>query len=128
MKRTEDNIQASIISYLARALPADSYFSAIPNGAVLAGDRIARGKQMNRMKATGLRPGAPDLFILARGQFIAIEVKSATGRLAEAQKDAGDKIAHAGGLWTVARSVEDVERFLRANGVTLHATVLREAA
>lgn len=36
---------------------------AIPNGAVLAGDAKHRAIQMSRLKATGLRPGVPDLML-----------------------------------------------------------------
>jgi hypothetical protein len=35
-----------------------------PNGAFLAGGRLARVKQMARLKADGLRPGFPDLTIM----------------------------------------------------------------
>lgn len=126
--RGEDNLQASIVRFLKIALPADSYFCAIPNGSVLAGDAKKRGMQMNRLKTTGLRVGAPDLFILARGVFLALEVKTPKGKLADSQKAASDEIIHAGGLWAVVRSVEEVERFLRDSGIVLHATVLKEAA
>lgn len=120
--RGEDHIQSAIVRFLDRALPGDSYFAAIPNGfrKTRAGAGIA--------KATGLRAGAPDLFIVTRGLFIGLEVKTAKGRLQDSQKDAADRIVQAGGLWSVVRSVEDVERFLRASGVALRASVLPQEA
>ncbi len=122
--REEDAIQRNICRFLDAALPADSYYCAIPNGSVLAGNPKQRGMQMNKLKSTGLKNGAPDLFIVARGQFIALEVKTSTGRLSETQKDTSDKIIAAGGSWAVVRSTGDVERFLKECGVVLHATVL----
>jgi hypothetical protein len=35
----------------------------IPNGAHLAGDSSARSRQMNHLKAMGLKPGTSDLFL-----------------------------------------------------------------
>ena len=38
----------------------------VPNGAHLAGDRIARAKQMAALKRDGLRVGFPDLILIDR--------------------------------------------------------------
>lgn len=115
--RQEDIIQAAIMHYLSRALPRESYYAAIPNGfnKTPAGAVIA--------KATGLRAGAPDLFIVNQGRFFGIEVKTDKGRLTPEQEGAGNQINQAGGHWCVARSVEDVERFLTLWGVTLRARI-----
>lgn len=121
--RDEDQIQKAICQFLDKALPCDSYYFAVPNGSVLAGNPKQRGMQMNKLKSTGLKLGCPDLFIIIRGAVFAVEVKTDTGKLSDNQKDACDKIMAAGAFWTVARSVEDVERFLTDAGVTLHSTV-----
>lgn len=125
--RPEDAIQKSIVEYLARALPADSYVFAIPNGTVLAGDRVARAIQARKLKATGMSPGAPDIGVIVRGQFIGLEVKSDSGRLQPCQKAASDQIFAAGGLYSVVRSQGDAERYLRSCGVQLRASVIGEA-
>lgn len=123
--RPEDIIQKNICSFLDKALPKDAWYFSCPNGSVLAGNPKQRGMQMNKLKATGLKPGAPDLFVLVRGVLFGFEVKTDTGRLAASQKDVCDKIISAGGIWALVRSIGDVERCLVDNGVTLHATVLK---
>jgi hypothetical protein len=126
MKRgqSEAALQKAVCAHLDVALPSSAYYCAVPNGAVLSGDAKARGMQMNKLKATGLKPGAPDLVICWSGRFIGIELKSPTGTVSEAQKDASDRITLAGGLYTVARSLEGVEAFLDMIGVPLRARLL----
>jgi hypothetical protein len=119
--RDEDQIQKAICQFLDKALPSDSYYFAVPNGSVLAGNPKQRGMQMNKLKATGLKLGCPDLFIIIRGIIFAVEVKTDTGKLSDNQRTACDQIVAAGALWAVARSVEDVERILTDAGITLHA-------
>ena len=51
---------------------------AIPNGSVLAGNKSARARQMNALKAEGFKPGVSDLFLMvARGDHhgLFIEMK-----------------------------------------------------
>lgn len=123
--RPEDIIQKNIVSFLDKALPKDAWYFSCPNGSVLAGNPKQRGMQMNKLKATGLKPGAPDLFVLVRGVLFGFEVKTDKGRLQKTQETAADKLIEAGGIWALVRSIGDVERCLIENGVTLHATVLK---
>ena len=122
--RPEDALQQQVCCYLEHALPRASYWCAIPNGAVLAGDKASRGRQMNRLKRTGLKPGAPDLIIIHDGRIIAIELKAGAGRLSEAQSTACDLIVAAGGAYTVARSIDEVEAFLVSFEVPLRTRLL----
>ncbi len=124
IKRTESALQAAICRYLDRALPSTSWYAAVPNGSVLAGGAEQRARQMARLKATGLKPGCPDLVLCWNGRFIGMEVKTDTGRLSDKQKDCSDAITLAGGLWTVVRSVEEVQSFLDMIGVPLRARVM----
>jgi hypothetical protein len=62
-KLLEGQIQKLIRNYLA-AVAVDSVHFA--NGAVLAGDKVARAKQMSRLKAAGMVPGASDLILFDR--------------------------------------------------------------
>ncbi len=52
--------------------------------------------------------GSPDILACFRGQFIGIEVKSAAGKQREAQINFQRAFEKAGGLYVVARSVDDV--------------------
>jgi len=116
-KQPERQLQRAVFDYLKRAMPADSFFSAIPGG----------DRQMTR--APGYVSGLPDLIIIHNGAPIFIELKSATGRLSEAQKDVRDAIWRAGGFIYVARSIDDVQAILTERGISLRAsTGYREAA
>lgn len=57
--------------------------------------------------------GVPDILGVFMGKPLAIEVKSKTGRLSEAQKDFLEKFQSVGGIAITARSIEDVEGALR---------------
>lgn len=59
-------------------------------------------------------PGCPDLigWLAPAGRFLGIEVKAARGGLRQAQKAFRDALTRMGGLYIVARSVDDVTREL----------------
>lgn len=57
--------------------------------------------------------GCPDLTLLFRGKYIAIEVKNETGRQSEAQKEAQRQIEQCGGLYWIIRSVEELQNKLK---------------
>lgn len=64
MKRprlTERPIQRATIELLAHLR---CHAAHVPNGSHLAGDAIARAKQIAALKKDGLRPGFPDLIIV----------------------------------------------------------------
>ena len=52
--------------------------------------------------------GAPDIFMLTKGVFWGIEVKTPTGKLSDNQKHFGGNIKANGGKYLVAYSVDDV--------------------
>jgi len=59
------------------------------------------------------KPGSSDILgILPDGRFLAIECKTATGRLSVMQRDFIEDIRSRGGVAFVARGVEDVEKNL----------------
>ena len=64
-------------------------------------------KADNRMISFG-KKGSSDLFALHQGRFYAIEVKSPTGRQSEAQKQFQSDVEVSGGIYILARSVDDV--------------------
>lgn len=65
--------------------------------------------QDNRFMRFG-QVGSADIIAVCGGLAYAIEVKSPTGRLSEAQEEWGKRFAQAGGIYVVARSIDDVMR------------------
>jgi penicillin-binding protein-related factor A (putative recombinase) len=61
-------------------------------------------------------PGVSDLIGIWRSKFLAIEVKSQTGRLKEHQARFLSLVNEHGGIAFMARGIEDVERELRLRG------------
>ena len=58
----------------------------------------------------GHRMGDPDLVACIRGKYVAIEVKTPVGRLSPRQREVQELIRNSGGIYCVARSVEDVRQ------------------
>jgi hypothetical protein len=109
---SEAAIQSQVRSYLA-ALAIDSVHFA--NGAVLAGDKVARAKQINKLKKAGMIPGAADLILFDRRvrRVGFIEVKRPGTYQSPQQKAFSDM---ATGVWgwpyAVVRSIEDTKQAL----------------
>ena len=101
----ESDIQALILIYVT-SLPGSFGFR-MNTGAVQDGDRFIR---------YGLK-GQPDIFLILKGRFIGIEVKARTGRQSEAQKQWQRNCERAGGLYILARSVDDVRDRLIMEGL-----------
>lgn len=57
------------------------------------------------------------LGIVHGGKFLAVEVKSATGRISEAQREFLARVSVLGGVALVVRSVEELRSGLEAAGV-----------
>jgi len=80
---------------------------------------IRRGREIVGLRrADPHTVGQPDIMALVRpknalyGVLVGIEVKGAKGRLSPEQEAWRDKIVKAGGVWILARSIEDVEQGL----------------
>jgi hypothetical protein len=90
---------------------------AVPNGAVLSGDARARAIQMAALKKAGLSVGYPDILAYNRdGEVAHFEVKSAVGKLSDAQTEWGDRLTNWGHRWAVVRSSDDVDDCLKQWG------------
>lgn len=74
-----------------------------------------------RFVTFGLKGSADILGIMRGGRFLAIEVKTATGRQSEHQKNFQNMIESFGGVYILARSVEDVKRRLESESTGLAA-------
>lgn len=100
-RRDEDQIQAAVVLHLTmRALPGVVFF-AVPNGGVRSKTEAAR------MKATGTKPGVPDLVIVREGRFYGLELKAEKGRVSEAQGEMIAALEAAGARCAVAFGLDD---------------------
>lgn len=54
--------------------------------------------------------GAPDIIVVKYGRCIGIEAKTRHGKQSEAQKTFQKQLEQAGGLYILARSVEDIQK------------------
>ena len=111
---SEHQLQAAVAEFLGFALPPhEAVFCSIPNGGKRA--KATAGK----LKAEGLQAGAPDLLILWRGRAIGLELKTGKGRLSAPQMAFSMRWTTAGGVYAVARSLEEVAALLDAAGLPL---------
>jgi hypothetical protein len=109
----ERAIQTAIVKALtAHCKPQSAYWFAIPNG----GKRDAISGA--RLKAEGVRPGAPDLgFVLPTGLAAFLEIKAAKGRQSVQQEFTEHQINALGGRYAVAHSIDEAWGVLAAWGV-----------
>jgi hypothetical protein len=70
-----------------------------------------------RLQRMGMRKGVPDLVILRSGRIMGLEVKSPGGTLSREQKEFRVEWERAGGIYAVARSVEEGRALLEEWGV-----------
>ena len=108
--RKNDRPEAAVLVEVLHALrkhPAVAWCERQNSGATREGDRFIR---------YGWRGCSDVLGQLTDGRFLAVEVKSETGRLRPEQADFLDRVRTAGGLAFVARSCADVARELNAFG------------
>ena len=102
----EEALQRTVAAYLDLALPEDACWTTIPAG---GGGRVRGAK----LKGMGYKPGFPDILIIYQDGAYLIELKSARGRLSPTQIAMHKRLRIAGAMVCTAKSVEDVEVFLR---------------
>lgn len=112
----EEALQLQVVRFLKLALGGNSEFFAVPNG----GKRNFREAQ--RLKAAGVKAGAPDLFVFNDGRAVGIELKAGKNGLTDVQADYHNRLRQARVPVSVCRSIGEVEAALRAAGVPLRAT------
>lgn len=124
----ESEIQKACIRWWGTAcagfgVPEDLLFS-IPNGAVLAGGARERAIQANILKAEGMRPGVPDLFLAVPSRFrngdeqapdgfhcgLFIEMKKPDGATSPAQDYMSGILTGRGYKAAVCRSLEEFKK------------------
>jgi hypothetical protein len=72
--------------------------------------------QTDRLVRYGL-PGSADVLACIAGRFIGIEAKVGSDRQRQNQKDFAAALRAAGGVYILARSVDDVRNTLRLEGL-----------
>lgn len=108
-RHDEDTLQMRVMSFIKVAYP---HVLAIhcPNG----GKRNAR--EGARFKKMGVLAGTPDILLWFNGKAAAIELKAGKNNLEQTQIEWRDRFVHAGGLWALCRSVDDVAAKLKEWG------------
>lgn len=113
MEPSEYAIQKSVVGWWnlqckVYGLPRFALFS-VPNGSFLAGDATQAAIRNQRLQATGMRKGTPDLLLMVAKQgyhALAIELKNANGRISPDQHEFHHYL-RANGYWVeVPRSSE----------------------
>jgi hypothetical protein len=114
-RHEEDDLQKAVCDFLRWAVPPDCAWFSIPNGG------LRHRKVAQKLVATGLKAGVPDLLCIYRGTPIFIELKSARGALSEHQRQMHRKLTYSGATVLCCKSVDCVETALAELGVPLRA-------
>lgn len=104
---TETEIQKEILDWLAQR----GYF-------------CWRNQNMPTRRRQNLKHvlrGMPDIFILADGVFIGVEVKTDEGKLSKEQIERGDEIHKHKGRYIVVRSLQELINVFTADGMMIVA-------
>lgn len=91
----------------------------VPNGSHLAGDKLARIKQMAALRKDGLRPGFPDLILFGKLPSLVgfLEVKREVGNdLSDVQEDWRDILTQRAFPWAMIRQPEEALAAVREWG------------
>lgn len=104
MATPEGRVKKAIVEYL----------SLIPHCEIFPISTIGMyDASTGRLRKSPMRLGTPDLILCYKGIFVGIEVKAEKGRLSDNQKEIGVCIQDAGGIWGVAKNLEDVRELLK---------------
>ena len=127
----EHNIQVGVAGFLSEAVDHlnDLIWFAVPNGGARPGVTVVKNgverrysKEGKKLREEGVKGGVSDLIILWGGRMICIEMKKKGTYQSEDQKGFEEAAILAGAVYTVCRSVREVEDFLDTLGIPLAAT------
>ncbi len=120
MRRSEHDEQATVVAWCRMQGGEWALIFAIPNGMHLAGNSRARAAKMNKLKAEGLAPGIPDLFLpVARGGWHGcfIEMKAGDNKPTDNQAGWLDKLTtqgyYATACWGADEAIEALTEYMR---------------
>lgn len=116
MKHEEDQEQKLVITW-SLFFKELKWLHAVPNGAFLAGNKVQRAKQMQRLKSQGLKTGVADLFLpVARQGYhgMYIEMKRKKGGVVSAdQKEFLDDMLAEGYRCVVANGADEAIAYIK---------------
>lgn len=101
--------ETQLVKSILEAVNHYGYFWRNNTGATRIGD----GRSA-RFVRYGL-PGSADIIGVCQGRFIAIEVKTRTGRQSDTQREFQRHVEQHGGVYVLARSVDDAVNRIRSN-------------
>jgi hypothetical protein len=116
----EHAMQTTLAVFLGRALPSEVAWTSVDP----ATDQHMDDAAGRRRKDRGIKPGWPDVQFIYQGRFYGIELKIGDGKQSDYQAQRQAEIERAGGVYVICRSVEEVERQLRAWGFPMRATTM----
>lgn len=100
-QQPEFRLQCALVRHIRARLTAGTYWTALPMGEKRSAATGAR------LKAMGVRAGAPDLLFIRGGQCIGVELKAKGGRQSETQKLTAEEWRAAGGIYTTATGMNE---------------------
>jgi hypothetical protein len=116
-RNAEARIQASIVEWVRTFAPGVLIFH-IPNGGLRSKVEAAR------LKWCGVLAGVPDLAVIAPGgRAHFLEVKTATGRLSEAQREIFGVLGRLGAPFMTVTGIDDVRRAFAGWGIETREAV-----
>lgn len=129
--KPEHDIQVGVAGFLTEALDdvPNLIWFAVPNGGARPGVTVEVNgiekrfsKEGSKLKEEGVKSGVSDIIILWGGRMICIEMKKKGAYQSENQKEWEEAAILAGAVYTVCRSVREVEDFLDTLGIPMAAT------
>ena len=109
-RHEEDDLQIAVMRMVVAEARRDVLVFHPANGG-------ARSKaQAARFKAMGVVAGIPDLVVIIDGRVHGVELKAKKGRASDAQKAMEPRWKAAGGVYAIARSVDEVRALLASWG------------
>jgi hypothetical protein len=115
---TEAEMHADIVNKLRILLPSNAVLHHSPN----EGKRGWRSQKW--LKASGTRPGWPDIELIYEGKFYGIELKAGTRKVTALQAATHDALFVAGAKVKTCRSLDDVIDTLQGWKIPLNGRVM----
>jgi len=119
-KISEHQLQKQCVKWFYLAYPKlSNLFFAVPNGAVLAGDRTQRIKQWNRLKSEGATKGVSDLILLVSsgdlsGLCIEMKTTSKSSKQSKEQKQFETAVIAQGFGYVMPRTFDEFRTVVKS--------------
>lgn len=114
---TEAKIQKAFVQSFDLLATPEVFLFSVPN------ERHSSPQNMAHLKAMGLRPGCPDVWVIWRGGGCALEFKSLRGTVSDAQKAVHARLREIGWSVVVVRSVDEAWDALHLAGAPVRQLI-----